>query len=68
MDKNLEYVNEIVNTMEKYTSGDYFIYNGKLFTIDERDFFRNTRLYNPTGKCHGRHSHILYNARRRSNF
>ena len=38
MDKNLEHVNEIVKTMEKYASGDFFIYNGELFPIDERDF------------------------------
>ena len=38
MDKNLEYVNEIVKTMEKYASGDYFIWNGDLFPTDERDF------------------------------
>ena len=38
MDKNLERVNEIVKTMEKYASGDYFLHNGELFPIDERDF------------------------------
>ena len=38
MDKNLEHVQNIVKDMEKYASGDYFIYNGELFPIDERDF------------------------------
>ena len=38
MDKNLEHVNEIVKTMEKYASGDYFIYNGDLFPIDRDEF------------------------------
>ena len=41
MDKNLEYVNEIVKTMEKYASGDYFIYNGELFPVDKDDFCKN---------------------------
>ena len=38
MNKNLKHVNEIVKTMEKYASGDYFLWNGELFPIDERDF------------------------------
>ena len=38
MDKNLENVNEIVNTMEKYASGNYFIWNGELFPLDENEF------------------------------
>ena len=38
MDKNLEHVNEIVKTMEKYASGDYFIYNGELFPVDRDEF------------------------------
>ena len=38
MDKNLERVNEIVKTMEKYASGDYFIYNGELFPVDKEEF------------------------------
>ena len=38
MDKNLEHVNEIVKTMEKYASGDFFIYNGELFPIDKDEF------------------------------
>ena len=38
MDKNLEYVNEIVKTMEKYANGDYFIYNGELFPVDKDEF------------------------------
>ena len=38
MDKSLEHVNEIVKTMEKYASGDYFIWEGELFPIDENEF------------------------------
>ena len=38
MDKNLEHVNEIVKTMEKYASGDYFIWNGELFPVDKDEF------------------------------
>ena len=38
MDKNLENVNEIVKTMEKYASGNYFIWNGGLFPLDENEF------------------------------
>ena len=38
MDKNLEYVNEIVETMEKYASGDFFIWNGELFPVDKDEF------------------------------
>ena len=38
MDKNLEHVNEIVETMEKYASGDYFMYDGDLYPIDTEDF------------------------------
>ena len=38
MDKNLERVNEIVKTMEKYASGDYFTLNGELFPIDKGEF------------------------------
>ena len=36
--ENLKHVQNIVKDMEKYASGDYFIYNGELFPIDERDF------------------------------
>ena len=36
--ENLKHVQAIVETMKKYASGDYFIYNGELFPIDERDF------------------------------
>ena len=36
--ENLKHVQAIVKTMEKYASGDFFIYNGELFPIDERDF------------------------------
>ena len=38
MAKNLEHVNEIVKTMEKYASGDFFIYNGELFPVDKGEF------------------------------
>ena len=36
--ENLKHVQNIVKDMEKYASGDFFIYNGELFPIDERDF------------------------------
>ena len=36
--ENLKHVQAIVKTMEKYASGDFFIWNGELFPIDERDF------------------------------
>ena len=36
--KNLKYVQAIVETMEKYASGNFFIYDGELFPIDESDF------------------------------
>ena len=36
--ENLKHVQAIVKTMEKYASGDFFIYNGELFPTDERDF------------------------------
>ena len=35
---NLEKVKAMVKTMEQYASGDFFIWNGDLFPIDERDF------------------------------
>ena len=38
INKNLEHVNGIVKTMEKYASNDYFIWNGELFPIDENEF------------------------------
>ena len=38
MNKNLEHVNDIVETMEKYASGDFFIYDGELFPIDKDEF------------------------------
>ena len=41
MDKNLEHVQNIVKDMEKYASGDFFIYNGELFPIDENEFCKN---------------------------
>ena len=38
MSKNEKMVKAIVENMKKYASGDYFIWNGELFPIDERDF------------------------------
>ena len=38
MSKNEKMVQAIVEDMEKYASGDYFLHNGELFPIDERDF------------------------------
>ena len=38
MTNNKKTVQAIVKTMEKYASGDYFLWNGELFPIDERDF------------------------------
>ena len=38
MDKNEKTVQAIVETMKKYASGEYFLHNGELFPIDERDF------------------------------
>ena len=38
MNNNLKTVQSMVETMEKYASGDYFLHNGELFPIDERDF------------------------------
>ena len=36
--KNLKRVQAIVKTMEKYASGDYFIYNDELFPVDKDEF------------------------------
>ena len=52
MDKNLEHVNEIVNTMEKYASEDYFLHNGELFPIDENE-------YSKKDGCTIRHENVL---------
>ena len=38
MDKNEKTVQAIVEDMKKYASGDYFIWDGELFPIDENDF------------------------------
>ena len=38
MTNNKKTVQAIVKTMEKYASGDYFIYNGDLFPIDRDEF------------------------------
>ena len=38
MDKNLEYIKEIADDLEKVASGDYFMYDGELFPIDTDDF------------------------------
>ena len=40
MSKNKKMVQAIVEDMKKYASGDYFIYNGELFPIDELDFYK----------------------------
>ena len=36
--ENLKHVQNIVKDMEKYASGDYFIWGGELFPIDKRAF------------------------------
>ena len=36
--ENLKHVQAIVETMKKYASGDYFIWNGELFPIDKDEF------------------------------
>ena len=38
MSKNKKMVQAIVEDMKKYASGDDFIYDGKLFPIDEKEF------------------------------
>ena len=38
MSKNKKMVQAIVEDMEKYASGDYFIYNGELFPVDKDEF------------------------------
>ena len=38
MSKNEKMVQAIVEDMKKYASGEYFLHNGELFPIDERDF------------------------------
>ena len=38
MSKNKKMVQAIVEDMKKYASGEYFLHNGELFPIDERDF------------------------------
>ena len=38
MDKNLEHVQNIVKDMADFASGNYFIYDGDLFPINESDF------------------------------
>ena len=38
MDKNLEYIKEIADDLEKVASGDYFMYDGGLYPIDTDDF------------------------------
>ena len=38
--ENLKRVHAIVETMKKYASGEYFLHNGELFPIDERDFYK----------------------------
>ena len=36
--ENLKMVQGIVDELEIYASGDYFLYNGELFPIDHKDF------------------------------
>ena len=38
MSKNEKMVQAIVEDMKKYASGNYFIYDGELFPIDEKEF------------------------------
>lgn len=38
MNEYVEKLEAMVKTMEKYASGDFFIWNDELFPIDERDF------------------------------
>ena len=38
MNDNKARVQAMVKTMGEYASGDFFIWNGDLFPIDERDF------------------------------
>ena len=38
MSKSKKMVQTIVETMEKYASGDFFIYNGELYPIDKDEF------------------------------
>ena len=38
MDKNLEYVKEIADDLEKVATACYFMYDGELFPIDTDDF------------------------------
>ena len=38
MSKSEKMVQTIVETMEKYASGDFFIYNGELYPVDEKEF------------------------------
>ena len=38
MNNNEKTVQAMVEAMEQYASGDYFIHNGELFPIDESDF------------------------------
>ena len=40
MSKNEKMVQAIVEDMKKYASGEYFLHNGELFPIDERDFYK----------------------------
>ena len=38
MNEYVEKLEAMVKTMDKYASGDFFIWNDELFPIDERDF------------------------------
>ena len=52
MDKNLEHAQNIVKDMSKFASGDYFIWNGELFPIDENEFSK-------LDGCTIRHENVL---------
>ena len=56
MDKNLEHVQNIVKDMADFASGDYFIYDGDLFPINESDFCKkdgySIRKENVCGDIH----------------
>ena len=50
--ENLKHVQNIVKDMEKYASGDFFIWNGALFPIDENEFSK-------LDGCTIRHENVL---------
>ena len=50
--ENLKHVQNIVKDMSKFASGDYFIWNGELFPIDENEFSK-------LDGCTIRHENVL---------